>query len=57
MRDIYGCGVMHQEGAQKWVEGERKKDPSLAPVRLGFHCLPSMRQLHLHIISQVSQLY
>ena len=29
----------------------RARDPSLAPFRLGFHAVPSMRQLHLHVIS------
>ena len=29
----------------------RARDPSLAPFRLGFHAVPSMRQLHLHAIS------
>ena len=56
VRDVFDCGLMHQEGARMWVEGKRRNDPSLPPVRLGFHSLPSLRQLHLHIISQVSEL-
>ena len=29
----------------------RAREPRLAPCRLGFHAVPSMRQLHLHVIS------
>lgn len=36
-----------------WLaERLRASDPSLAPLRAGFHAVPSMRQLHLHLISQ-----
>jgi aprataxin len=30
----------------------REQEPGLAPLRAGFHAVPSMRQLHLHLISQ-----
>ena len=29
----------------------RRRSPSLAPFAMGFHAVPSMRQLHLHVIS------
>ncbi|XP_040378493.1 transcription factor bHLH140 [Oryza brachyantha] len=44
LRTIHSAGV---KWAQKFLEG----DSSLV-FRLGYHSVPSMRQLHLHIISQ-----
>ncbi|XP_010676789.2 transcription factor bHLH140 [Beta vulgaris subsp. vulgaris] len=41
---------MHQVGME-WVEKFILEDESLI-FRLGFHSIPSMRQLHLHVISQ-----
>ena len=36
-----------------WLaERLRGADPSLPPLRAGFHAVPSMRQLHLHLISR-----
>lgn len=35
----------------KWVQRFQDEDPSLI-FRLGYHSVPSMRQLHLHVISQ-----
>ncbi|XP_019058413.1 PREDICTED: transcription factor bHLH140 [Tarenaya hassleriana] len=41
---------MHDVGS-KWVKRFWDDDPSLV-FRLGYHSVPSMRQLHLHVISQ-----
>ncbi|XP_078160370.1 APRATAXIN-like protein isoform X1 [Carex rostrata] len=41
---------MHSAGV-KWVNKFLSEDPSLY-FRLGYHSVPSMRQLHLHVISQ-----
>ncbi|URE49097.1 hypothetical protein MUK42_13977 [Musa troglodytarum] len=41
---------MHSVGL-KWAETFLRKDSSLI-FRLGYHSVPSMRQLHLHVISQ-----
>ncbi|KAG0452438.1 hypothetical protein HPP92_025102 [Vanilla planifolia] len=41
---------MHVVGL-KWAEKFTNDDPSLV-FRLGYHSAPSMRQLHLHVISQ-----
>ncbi|KAJ3699529.1 hypothetical protein LUZ61_003234 [Rhynchospora tenuis] len=41
---------MHSAGV-KWVKKFHSEDPSLH-FRLGYHSVPSMRQLHLHVISQ-----
>ncbi|XP_020585872.1 transcription factor bHLH140 isoform X2 [Phalaenopsis equestris] len=41
---------MHAAGL-KWAEKFSSDDPSLV-FRLGYHSVPSMRQLHLHVISQ-----
>ncbi|KAK4582380.1 hypothetical protein RGQ29_025526 [Quercus rubra] len=42
--------TMHNVGL-KWVEKFLQEDASLI-FRLGYHSVPSMRQLHLHVISQ-----
>ncbi|XP_078436435.1 APRATAXIN-like protein isoform X2 [Wolffia australiana] len=39
------------EAAMRWTSKFLEKDPSLT-FRLGYHSVPSMRQLHLHVISQ-----
>ncbi|KAJ6819416.1 putative receptor-like protein kinase [Iris pallida] len=41
---------MHAVGL-KWIEKFQNDDASLI-FRLGYHSVPSMRQLHLHVISQ-----
>ncbi|OAY74302.1 Transcription factor bHLH140 [Ananas comosus] len=41
---------MHSAGV-KWVQKFLSEDSSLS-FRLGYHSVPSMRQLHLHVISQ-----
>lgn len=42
--------TMHAVGL-KWVEKYLNENESLA-FRLGYHSVPSMRQLHMHVISQ-----
>ncbi|KAK9668510.1 hypothetical protein RND81_13G065600 [Saponaria officinalis] len=42
--------TMHKVGT-KWAERFLQEDETLI-FRLGFHSVPSMRQLHLHVISQ-----
>ncbi|XP_062210916.1 transcription factor bHLH140 [Phragmites australis] len=44
LRRMYSTGV-------KWAQKFLEEDASLV-FRLGYHSVPSMRQLHLHIISQ-----
>lgn len=40
-----------RQKAEQTVKEMKTKDPSLK-FRVGFHAVPSMRQLHLHVISQ-----
>jgi len=40
-----------QEAAESWVKSQGQ---SLQNCKMGFHSIPSMRQLHLHVISQVN---
>ncbi|CAN1771779.1 Transcription factor bHLH140 [Linum perenne] len=47
---IQQLSTMHSAG-MKWAERFLQEDPSLV-FRLGYHSEPSMRQLHLHVISQ-----
>jgi aprataxin len=36
----------------RWLTSQfATSNPELAPLRAGFHAVPSMRQLHLHLIS------
>ncbi|KAK4483796.1 hypothetical protein RD792_011000 [Penstemon davidsonii] len=42
---------MHDVGL-KWAQKFLNEDKSLSFFRLGYHSVPSMRQLHLHVISQ-----
>lgn len=36
----------------RWLESRiRMQYPQLAPMRAGFHSVPSMRQLHMHLLS------
>ncbi|KAJ3682846.1 hypothetical protein LUZ60_013073 [Juncus effusus] len=44
LKSIHSAGI-------KWAEKFLSEDPSLS-FRLGYHSVPSMRQLHLHVISQ-----
>ena len=44
------CGL--QAVADKWAS-EQAGVAGVGPFKLGFHSIPSMRQLHLHVISQV----
>eukprot|EP00887_Chlorella_sp_A99_P000125 scaffold16.g125.t1 len=39
---------------QEWVEREKARDAGVAALRfrLGFHAAPSLRQLHMHVVSQ-----
>lgn len=44
LRSLHSAGL-------KWAHKFLEEDPSLT-FRLGYHSIPSMRQLHLHVISQ-----
>lgn len=44
LRHIHSIG-------EKWASSFLQEDPSMI-IRLGYHSVPSMRQLHLHVISQ-----
>lgn len=44
LRQIHSVG-------EKWADSFLQEDPSMI-FRLGYHSVPSMRQLHLHVISQ-----
>ena len=48
--DVAVCGL--QAVADKWAS-EQAGVAGVGPFKLGFHSIPSMRQLHLHVISQV----
>jgi hypothetical protein len=39
--------------AQRKAAELRSADPSLEVFRFGFHSVPSLRQLHMHVVSQV----
>ena len=41
-----------QEVGQQWIDDMRAHDAD-AVFRMGFHAVPSMPRLHLHVISQV----
>ena len=41
-----------QAVADRWAS-EQAGVAGVGPFKLGFHSVPSMRQLHLHVISQV----
>ncbi|KAL5710111.1 hypothetical protein ACHQM5_020715 [Ranunculus cassubicifolius] len=49
-QDLQLLRTMHDVG-EKWAKSFCLEDPSLV-FRLGYHSAPSMRQLHLHVISQ-----
>jgi len=36
---------------RQWAEEQRSQHPELPGFKMGFHTIPSMRQLHLHVIS------
>ena len=44
-----------QEVGQQWIADVHAQDPNVI-FRMGFHAIPSMTRLHLHIISQVQGL-
>lgn len=47
------CASRSEQAVARRKAGElRQRDPSLR-FRLGFHAVPSLRQLHMHVISQV----
>ena len=46
-----GARLHEQEQGEQGGRGEQG-GAGLAPLRAGFHAVPSMRQLHLHLISQ-----
>ena len=39
--------------AERWIAEQMHQDHALQSWQLGFHSIPSMRQLHMHVISQV----
>ncbi|KAK9793191.1 hypothetical protein WJX73_010586 [Symbiochloris irregularis] len=41
-----------QEEAMQWVQQQQAEHPDLPPFRMGFHSVPSLPQLHMHVISQ-----
>ncbi|GLC48946.1 hypothetical protein PLESTB_000165900 [Pleodorina starrii] len=41
-----------QQVACKWVQEARTKDPVTVAFKLGFHAVPSMCQVHMHVVSQ-----
>ncbi|EFJ51495.1 hypothetical protein VOLCADRAFT_120448 [Volvox carteri f. nagariensis] len=41
-----------QRVAINWVQEVRGKDPAVVAFKLGFHAVPSMCQVHLHVVSQ-----
>ena len=44
--------LMHMEELAQWLAPWlRAQFPGLAPLRCGFHAVPSMKHLHLHLIS------
>jgi aprataxin len=51
--------LLHMKAVgEGWAEGEQQREavaggPALEPFAFGFHSVPSMRRLHLHVISQV----
>ena len=44
--------VYAQEVGQHWIDDVHSREPG-AVFRMGFHAVPSMTRLHLHVISQV----
>jgi Scavenger mRNA decapping enzyme C-term binding len=46
-------------GMHEWLQGVASSyigdhaGPEGAPFKFGFHAVPSMKQLHMHVISQV----
>ncbi|KAG2495217.1 hypothetical protein HYH03_006823 [Edaphochlamys debaryana] len=41
-----------REVAEDWVRKQKAQDPEAVAFKLGFHAVPSMAQLHLHVVSQ-----
>ena len=46
--------VLWQVVAEQWAQQQQQQLPDLPPFKLGFHSIPSLPQLHLHVISQVN---
>ncbi len=51
---VYVICCLEQAVAKTFVAQQRQGDSGAVPFRLGFHAVPSMRQLHLHVMSQVT---
>eukprot|EP00884_Botryococcus_braunii_P013102 jgi/Botrbrau1/21793/Bobra.0190s0018.1 len=49
--DVWGCDVV-QEVGMAWAQQQREEQPDLQYFRLGFHAVPTLRRIHLHVISQ-----
>ena len=50
---VHQAAVTHlQEVGQHWIDDVHTRD-SGAVFKMGFHAIPSMNRLHLHVISQV----
>ena len=45
--------VYVQSVGERWVQELRGQEAGVQSFQMGFHSIPSMRQLHLHLISQV----
>lgn len=44
--------IVHMLELATWLSGQlRAQIPELAPLRCGFHAVPTMRRLHLHLVS------
>lgn len=39
----------------QWVQRQQTQHPDLPPFKMGFHGVPSLLQLHMHVISQASR--
>ncbi len=50
---MYVICCPEQTVAKTFVAQQRQGNSGAVPFRLGFHAVPSMRQLHLHVIAQV----
>lgn len=52
---VFGAPPHRRDVAQRWIECACAADARLLPAdfRLGFHAVPSLPQLHMHVVSQV----
>ena len=46
-----------QEGALHWAQSRQCSQRQPGSLKMGFHSLPSLLQLHMHVISQVLHRY